>query len=146
MKNLNVVSALLAGTSFLVISQPALAQTASAATGASADQNIAEIVVTGSRVIANGNNSPTPVTVVTTEMLSNLRPTSLTESIQVLPVFSGSRGQVSNPSATGVVGGGNGVAAQLNLRNIGGNRNLVLMDGRRVPPTSFTNIVDTNSA
>jgi iron complex outermembrane recepter protein len=102
-----------------------------------------DIVVTGTRV-ATGNSSPVPVTVIQTETLMNVRPTSLTESINVLPVFSGSRGQVSNPSATGGVGGGNGNAAQLNLRNIGGTRNLVLLDGRRVPPTSITNIVDAD--
>ncbi|MBC2665505.1 TonB-dependent receptor [Novosphingobium flavum] len=103
-----------------------------------------EIIVTGSRTIKNGDDSPTPVTVVTTETLQNVRPTSLTESIQVMPVFSGSRGQTANPSATGATGGGNGSAAQLNLRNIGSQRNLVLMDGRRVPPTSFTGIVDAD--
>jgi iron complex outermembrane receptor protein len=105
---------------------------------------VEEVVVTGSRVISNGNNSPTPVTAIATETLTSVRPTSLTESVQVLPVFSGSRSQTSNPSATGGVGGGNGVAAQLNLRNIGANRNLVLMDGRRVPPTSISNIVDAD--
>jgi iron complex outermembrane recepter protein len=103
-----------------------------------AEEATPDIVITGTRV-ATGNNSPVPVTVIQTETLINLRPTSLTESINVLPVFSGSRGQISNPSATGGVGGGNGNASQLNLRNIGGTRNLVLLDGRRVPPTSITN-------
>lgn len=110
-----------------------------------AEQTEAEtIVVTGSRTVKNGDSSPTPVTVVSTETLQNVRPSSLTESIQVMPVFSGSRGQTANPSATGATGGGNGSAAQLNLRNIGSQRNLVLMDGRRVPPTSFTGIVDAD--
>jgi len=103
-----------------------------------------DIIVTGSRVVKNGDNSPTPVTVVTTENLVNLRPTSLTESINTLPVFSGSRGQLSNPGVSGGVSGGNGSAAQLNLRNLGGVRNLVLLDGRRVPPASYTNIVDAD--
>lgn len=153
MKHLNSVSALLGSASLLVISQSALAQTAPATPApvaapaqASADDTISqveEVVVTGSRV-SNGNNSPTPVTAIATETLTNNRPTSLTESVQVMPVFSGSRSQTSNPSATGGVGGGNGVAAQLNLRNIGANRNLVLMDGRRVPPTSISNIVDAD--
>ena len=144
-KHLNSVSALLGGASLLVIGQAAYAQTAPIAPPAGdAVAQVEEVVVTGSRVISNGNNSPTPVTAVTTETLINQRPTSLTESVQVLPVFSGSRSQTSNPSATGGVGGGNGVAAQLNLRNIGANRNLVLMDGRRVPPTSISNIVDAD--
>jgi iron complex outermembrane receptor protein len=132
---------LLAGSSALALAMPAAAQSADAAPSVAAE---ADIIVTGSRTITNGNNSPTPVTVVTTESLQNVRPTSLTDSLNVLPVFSGSRGLASNPSATGTTGGGNGTAAQLNLRNIGAQRNLVLMDGRRVPPTSFTNIVDAD--
>ncbi|WP_137787751.1 TonB-dependent receptor [Sphingomonas sp. 3P27F8] len=144
--------ALLASGSALALSTPAAAQMTKPAPDASAPAPDAtdpqdappEIVVTGSRTITNGNNSPTPVTVVTTDSLQNVRPASLTDSLLVLPVFAGSRGLSSNPTATGTTGGGNGSAAQLNLRNIGAQRNLVLMDGRRVPPTSFTNIVDAD--
>lgn len=138
---------LLAGSSAIAFCAPAIAQTAAPAADAAtetAPAAAADIVVTGSRTVSNGNNSPTPVTVVATDALQNVRPASLTDSLQVLPVFSGSRGLSSNPSATGTTGGGNGTAAQLNLRNIGSQRNLVLMDGRRVPPTSFTNIVDAD--
>jgi len=131
---------LIGGASMMSMALAASAQAADAPEQPAA----AEIIVTGSRTIKNGDASPTPVTVISTQALTNARPTSLTESLNVLPVFSGSRGQVSNPSATGGVGGGNGSAAQLNLRNIGGQRNLVLMDGRRVPPASFTNIVDAD--
>jgi len=133
-------AALLAGASLIVFVGTAAAQTVPAPTKVEEQQ----IVVTGSRTVKNGDNSPTPVTVVSTEVLTNMRPTSLTESVLALPVFSGSRGAFSNPGATGGVSGGNGNAAQLNLRNLGGVRNLVLMDGRRVPPTSFTNIVDAD--
>lgn len=146
MKPLSLHAVLLASVGAIAFAAPAAAQdSAPAAPVAQVDEVPAEdIIVTGSRTISDGNNSPTPVTVIATDTLTDLRPTSLTESVQVLPVFSGSRSQVSNPSATGGVGGGNGVAAQLNLRNIGANRNLVLIDGRRVPPTSITNIVDAD--
>lgn len=131
---------LLAGTGLVAYSAPVLAQDA---TDEEAVET-ADIVVTGSRTIKNGDDSPTPVTVVTKDLLTDVRPTSITESLNILPVFSGTRGQVTNPSATGGVGGGNGNAAQLNLRNVGATRTLVLMDGRRVPPASFTNIVDAD--
>ncbi|MCX8475948.1 MAG: TonB-dependent receptor [Sphingomonas sp.] len=147
MKRFEFCAILLAGVSAAAIASPAFAQEAEpvqAEDAQASTQAADEIVVTGSRTITNGNNSPTPVTVIATDTLKDVRPSSLTESVQVLPVFSGSRSQVSNPSATGGVGGGNGVAAQLNLRNIGANRNLVLMDGRRVPPTSISNIVDAD--
>ena len=104
-----------------------------------------DIVVTGSRVITNGNNSPTPVTVISPEQVQAVQPGNLADTLQVLPVFSGSRGSGSNPSATGSVGAGNGSANQLNLRNLGTQETLVLMDGRRVPPTLISGIVDVDS-
>ncbi|MES3022819.1 MAG: TonB-dependent receptor [Pseudomonadota bacterium] len=102
-----------------------------------------QVIVTGSRVAA-GSSSPVPLTVISQEKLQDLRPTTIADSLNTLPVFSGSRGQTSNPTATGGTGGGNGVANQLNLRNVGPTRNLILLDGRRVPPTSIGNIVDTD--
>ena len=104
-----------------------------------------DIVVTGSRVITNGNNSPTPVTMVTPQAAQKLQPGNLADTLQILPVFSGSRGSGSNPSATGSVGAGNGSANQLNLRNLGTQETLVLMDGKRVPPTLISGIVDVDS-
>jgi iron complex outermembrane recepter protein len=148
-----VATALLAGASLVAASGAAMAQQAAAPAPAApapapaaAAQAVPDkdIIVTGSRTVRNGDSSPTPVTVVSTEALNNLRPTSITESINALPVFSGSRGQFSNPGVSGGVSGGNGSASQLNLRNLGANRTLVLMDGRRVPPSSYTNIVDAD--
>jgi outer membrane receptor protein involved in Fe transport len=106
------------------------------------DPVLEEVVITGSRVIKNGDSSPTPVTVLETQDIQKVQPTTLADGLNLMPVFAGSRGQFSNPSATGGVGGGNGVASQLNLRNIGSYRNLILFDGHRVPPTSITGIVD----
>lgn len=143
MRHFSVVVRLLAGASLLGMGSAAWAQSGTSDAD-TAPASTADIVVTGSRVITNGDNSPSPVTVVAQESLQNIRPTSITDGLSTLPVFSGSRGQMSNPSATGGVGGGNGVAAQLNLRNIGANRNLILLDGRRVPPTSISNIVDAD--
>lgn len=104
-----------------------------------------DIVVTGSRVITNGNNSPTPVTVIAPAIVQKVQPGTLADTLQILPVFSGSRGSGSNPSSTGSVGAGNGSANQLNLRNLGTTETLVLMDGKRVPPTLISGIVDVDS-
>jgi iron complex outermembrane recepter protein len=130
----NVCAVLLAGASTVAFTTSTYAQTPT--------QKLEEVVITGSRVIKNGDASPTPVTVLVAETLQTVQPTTLSDNLALIPVFSGSRGQLSNPSATGGVGGGNGVASQLNLRNIGGYRNLVLFDGHRIPPSSITNIVD----
>jgi len=103
------------------------------------------ITVTGSRVVRDGNSSPSPVTVVQTEDLLTVQPgANLADALNVLPVFSGSRGAGSNPSTGGSASGGNGAANQLNLRNLGINRTLVLMDGLRIPPTLFNGAVDVD--
>jgi iron complex outermembrane receptor protein len=105
---------------------------------------VEEVVVTGSRVISNGNASPTPVTVISTQDALRIQPGTLFDSLQILPVFSGSHGAGSAPGATGGVSGGNGASNQLNLRNIGILRTLVLMDGKRIPPTLFSGLVDVD--
>jgi len=103
------------------------------------------IVVTGSRVVRNGDSSPSPVTVIRTDDLFTAKPgATLAEALNIMPVFAGSRGSTSNPTTTGNQAGGNGAANTLNLRNIGSTRTLVLMDGKRVPPTLYNGAVDVD--
>ncbi|HUO21866.1 MAG TPA: TonB-dependent receptor [Caulobacteraceae bacterium] len=138
MLNTNLRTTLMAGVSTLLIASAAHAQ--------SQPQPASnEIVVTGSRVIKNGANSPTPLTTVATEQLQTIAPTSLVDALNDLPTFSGSRNQFSNPgsSATGVQGG-NGAADVLNLRNLGAYRTLILYDGHRVPPSLFNSTTDVD--
>ena len=119
--------------------QPTTVETPSGNT-ASADTNTADIIVTGSRVIQNGNNSPTPVTVVTTAQLTQVTPSNIPDALNRLPVFSGSRnaGTFNNGSS-------NAVGNYLNLRNIGAQRTLILFDGHRVGPTTQDGLIDTNT-
>jgi iron complex outermembrane receptor protein len=96
-------------------------------------------------VIRNGDSSPSPVTVVSTDDLLTAKPgATLAEALNTLPVFAGSRGASSNPTTAGSAAGGSGSANQLNLRNIGATRTLVLMDGKRVPPTLYNSAVDVD--
>jgi outer membrane receptor protein involved in Fe transport len=103
------------------------------------DETTHDIVVTGSRVITNGNNSPTPITVITPETLQSTTPTNISDALRKLPVFaaSGSVAAVTNP-------GSNSVGNFLNLRALGANRTLILFNGHRVPPTNSDATVDTN--
>ena len=147
---------LLCGVSTLAIAAPACAQSdstppAQPASSAAADEvpatppPVASVVVTGSRVIRNGDSSPSPVTVVSTEDLLTSKPgATLAEALNTLPVFAGSRGASSNPTTAGSAAGGSGSANQLNLRNIGATRTLILMDGKRVPPTLYNSAVDVD--
>ncbi|TNE67800.1 MAG: TonB-dependent receptor [Alphaproteobacteria bacterium] len=138
---MSVSSLALAGT---VHAQAAEGQ-ASAKTASAAITEIEEVEVTGSRVVRDGNSSPSPVTVIRTNDLLTVQPgANLADALNVLPVFAGSRGAGSNPSTGGSASGGNGAANQLNLRNLGITRTLVLMDGLRIPPTLFNGAVDVD--
>ncbi len=102
-----------------------------------------EIVVTGSRVIENGNDSPAPVTVVDIEEMSAVHPGTVADQLNDLPQFSGSSGQYSNNSAGSANNGNpNPQANVLNLRNFGATRTLILIDGHRAAPTSPNGTVD----
>jgi iron complex outermembrane receptor protein len=131
------MAALAAAGLSAVTSMAARAQTAAA------DESLQEVVVTGSRIITNGNDAPTPVTVITPQDVLTTKPTTLYENLTELPAFSGSRGAANSPPQ----GGSQGQTAisALNLRNMGAQRNLVLLDGHRVPPVTADALVDVGS-
>jgi len=115
-----------------------LAMTSGLALAQDASENVESVVVSGSRLVTNGNEAPTPVTVVSTDQLQMAAPRSLADGLLQLPAFAGSA-SIQNQS-TGTTGS-NG-ATNLNLRNLGTERTLVLLDGRRVPSNNFSGSVD----
>ncbi|HEY4078775.1 MAG TPA: TonB-dependent receptor [Rhizomicrobium sp.] len=101
------------------------------------------VTVTGSRIVTNGNNSPTPLTVVSTEQLQATTPSNIPDGLNKLPVFNST--QTPNQAASGANGRGANMPGNfLNLRNLGTIRTLVLEDGRRVPGTFYDTTVDTD--
>ncbi|MEO8315090.1 MAG: TonB-dependent receptor plug domain-containing protein, partial [Pseudomonadota bacterium] len=102
-----------------------------------AEESLSEVVVTGSRLIQNGFQAPTPVTVVTAEQLQATAPSTLSDAVNQLPVFSNS----FKPASTGPGVVSNAGGAYLNARSLGANRNLVLLDGRRMVPSSVSGSV-----
>ncbi len=98
-----------------------------------------EVVVTGSRVIRNGEDMPTPVTVISAQQLQQTKPGPVVVALEQLPVFGTSRNLGTNPGNSSQ----NNAAQVLNLRNFGQTRDLVMFDGRRVPPTSPVAEVDS---
>ncbi|MHA6770309.1 TonB-dependent receptor domain-containing protein [Sphingobium ummariense] len=98
-----------------------------------------EIVVTGSR-LRIGFESPTPVTVASSDQLRAAAPTTLSDGLNQLPQFkNSSRAQNASVSATRDNG-----ASFLNLRGLGAQRTLVLLDGRRVVSSSISGSPDVN--
>ncbi|MET0293136.1 MAG: TonB-dependent receptor, partial [Steroidobacteraceae bacterium] len=117
---------------------PAAVSAQDADEGAAALQ---EVQVTGSRIQRDGMTTPTPVTAVTADDLQILAPTTLGAAMTQLPQFSNSSLPEGAPSAgwTGSSG-----ATFLNLRGVGANRTLVLLDTRRVVPSTRRGSLDVN--
>ena len=87
-----------------------------------------EIVVTGSRIARQDIAGVGPATVLTAEAIANTGVTSIESLLQRLPSSAGFAGNQTNAYWTG-----NGYGtAQVNLRGLGINRTLVLLNGRRV--------------
>ena len=105
-----------------------------------------DIVVTGSRIARSGFNSPTPTLIVTAEQLELTAPDGLTQGLVKLPIFNASGGATgANGGRTLGSGGVNQTGNFLNLRNFGTIRTLILLDGRRVPPSNFDGNVDVDT-
>jgi iron complex outermembrane receptor protein len=119
----------------LAMGHAAYAQTAAPAEEAAVEQ----IVVTGSR-LTTGFNAPTPVTVVGAEAMEQRAPLTMGEITNEIPAFKPSG------AGQGTRGANNPAAAQNtpNLRGLGSNRSLVLVDGRRVVSHNTAFAVDTN--
>lgn len=133
----NVLLGAVTSVSVMAIAHPALAQNEPAAPAA--QQEDAVIVVTGSRIARDGAQAPTPVTVVGSDLLQNRASTNIADTLNELPAF---RPLVS-PATQQAVGGNVG-ARVLDLRGLGGERTLVLLDGKRFVPSTQRGTVDIN--
>jgi outer membrane receptor protein involved in Fe transport len=131
-----------------LFSAPVCAQTVTAAVdgqagqaaAAGTQQSVETITVTGSRVISDIANSPTPITAVSSGQLLDTTPTDLADGLNKLPIFQNSG---SNRSLSS--GGGNSSGDFLNLRNFGQQRTLVLLDGMRLPASNQNGSVDVST-
>ena len=97
------------------------------------------IVVTGSRIEREGLTSSTPVTAVISEQIATDRSQTIEDIFQRLPQAGG------GANATGAAVGDSLGSSTIDLRGLGQNRTLVLINGTRAVPFSFRNAVDTNS-
>ena len=125
-----------AGVAALVISNPAMAQDASeteVVDEAPAPEGQG-IVVTGSRIqTVTPYNSPDPISVVSPEIARKEGRLDLASALQSSPVAAGSTQITSALSSNFVTNGGPG-AQTVDLRGLGPNRTLVLLNGRRAGP------------
>lgn len=117
--------------------QPAPAEAATAQPAAQEGEPV--ITVTGSRVIRDGFQAPTPTTVLTAEALDSRGLTNIGDFLNELPSFRPSVTNQTNTQSSNLSG-----ATFADLRALGNIRTLVLVDGRRHVPTAATGQVDLN--
>jgi iron complex outermembrane receptor protein len=126
------VTLLLAATA----SAAALGQTAPPADDDAAEMN--EIVVTGSRIARSDFSSTSPIVTFGKEEIDQSGTVNIENALNQLPQFVQGQGQ-STVGAVALAG-----RASLNLRGLGETRNLVLLDGRRLPLSNANAVVDVN--
>lgn len=121
----------------------ACAGTAGAQTVAQSQPRDTEtVVVTGTRIPRNGYNAPTPVTVVGGAELAAAAPANVADFVNDLPSVVGS----STPANSNLnISAGTAGINALNLRSLGSNRTLVLLDGQRSAGSSLSGAVDVNN-
>ncbi|HSM30667.1 MAG TPA: TonB-dependent receptor plug domain-containing protein, partial [Woeseiaceae bacterium] len=114
--------ALMAGSLPLVASQTALAQQGEESA------ELEEITVTGSRIPARNLISASPVTTVSQEEIAFQGVTRIEDMLNRLPQVAASQGANQANGATNT--------ATVDLRGLGAERTLVLINGRRMPAGS----------
>ncbi|HEU4781134.1 MAG TPA: TonB-dependent receptor [Steroidobacteraceae bacterium] len=95
------------------------------------------VTVTGSRIRRDDYVSDSPTVTVSAAAMSETGSTAMEHLLNTLPQFVPSITTTSNNP-------GNGGQANIDLRGLGTQRNLVLLNGRRLPPSNPTGTVDVN--
>jgi outer membrane receptor protein involved in Fe transport len=112
------------------------------AQAAEASSEVGEVVVTGSRIVRSGFTAPTPTTVLGVEEIAKKAPVNIADYVNQLPqLAANTTPRVGNG---GTSTGTNGINS-LNLRGLGANRTLILLDGQRVVPSGINAAVDINN-
>ena len=109
-----------------------------------ADEELGEVTITGSRIQRPRDlSAPSPIVTVATRTFENTSATGAEAVLNKMPQFV--------PGTTQFTSSIQGAAtvspstATLNLRGLGSNRNLVLLDGRRAQPANASLVIDVNT-
>lgn len=111
----------------LAITAPVLAQATPQA--AQAPVAMDEIVVTGSRIVREGYEAPTPVSVLGSDELTAMGLPNVADAVARLPAL---QANTVGARTTSTIGGGTAGINLANLRALGQARTLTLLDGKRI--------------
>lgn len=101
------------------------------------EKKMETVVVTGTRITTPGTVSNSPIGSITAEEIKTSQPVAVEEFFKGLPAAVPAIGPGTN--------NGTGGGATIDLRGLGTNRTLVLINGRRMVPFNLNGTVDTNS-
>ena len=127
-------SAAPAALGLALLAQPAMAQVTPQGEAVDDAAPAAAIVVTGSRIKNPNLENTSPVAALSEDELELQQAVTPEESLRQIP------GVV--PSIGSNVNNGNGGATYLDLRGLGANRNLVLLNGTRVVPQGLNGLTN----
>ena len=122
--NKALTTAAVIGASISVPSAPVLAE-----------EVVEEVIVTGTRIRAPGIVSSSQITSIDSEEILLQQQPEIEKILRDLPITIPGDGQNVNNGTSG--------AATINLRGLGANRNLILMNGQRMTPYNYNGQVDT---
>ena len=137
---------LLGATALLLTPAVSLAQAAGPAAASAADTDT--VIVTGTRIKRDEFAAPNPIVSFDAAAIQESGNTNLTNFLQRIPALTGSRDSTQTSGGNAVATNPFGQAGlnELNLRNLGVDRTLVLVDGRRhVAGEPNTAAVDINA-
>ncbi len=100
------------------------------------EEELEEVVVTGSRVITDNVRSPTPIAALEVAEAALTTPSDIADALNKLPqIVPGGANGGRTPRNQGNGSTNNG-GNTLSLRNFGASRTLVLLDGHRIAPSN----------
>lgn len=136
-----VMSVLLLMSALVIpLGVPMAANAQEGAEEVSGTEPIEEVLVTGSRIFReDGSRAPSPMTVLGPDYFELRGSMNIADALNELPAFRGSTTPTSTTNKTLNPG-----ANYLNIRNLGVNRTLVLINGIRHVPASDLGQVDLN--
>jgi outer membrane receptor protein involved in Fe transport len=101
------------------------------------EETVEEIVVTGSRIARRDFTAPSPISTIEREVLIASPQPTLEETLNKMPQITPDYGRASNNPGNG--------QAHINLRGLGSDRTLVMLNGRRLAPSGIGSSVDVNN-
>jgi iron complex outermembrane recepter protein len=138
------VSSAVGGGALLALALTLGAPREARAQEAAGRDSLEEVTVTGSRIARRDLEAASPVVTVENQVFEESSTLAVESVLNQLPQFVPANTQFNTadvfPSATSTPG-----ISTVNMRGLGANRTLVLVDGRRAQPANSTLVIDTNS-